>query len=67
MLHVGEDYVLLGSVPAESAETLTNALESAGCRFYPIGTIIKGAGILLKGSDGSTRKIAASGFDHFRK
>ena len=67
MLHVGEDYVLLGSVPAESAETLKNALESAGCRFYPIGTIIKGAGILLKGSDGSTRKIAASGFDHFRK
>jgi thiamine monophosphate kinase len=67
MLHVGEDYILLGTVPAESADKLKKALESAGCRFYPIGTIIRGAGILLKGPDGSTRKIAASGFDHFRK
>jgi thiamine-monophosphate kinase len=67
MLHVGEDYVLLGSVPAESADKLKDALESAGCRFYPIGMIIKGEGILLKGPDGKTRKIAASGFDHFKK
>jgi len=67
MLHVGEDYVLLGSVPAESAGKLKNALESAGCKFYPIGTIVKGSGITLRGPDGSTREIAASGFDHFRK
>ena len=67
MLHVGEDYVLLGSVPAESADKLQNALESAGCKFHPIGTIVKGSGITLRGSDGSTREIAASGFDHFRK
>jgi thiamine monophosphate kinase len=67
MLHVGEDYVLLGSVPAESADKLKTALESAGCRFFPIGTIIKGAGIVLRKPDGSTRTIAASGFDHFRK
>jgi thiamine monophosphate kinase len=67
MLHVGEDYVLLGSVPADSADTLKNALESAGSKFHPIGTIVKGSGILLRKPDGSTRKIAASGFDHFRK
>jgi thiamine-monophosphate kinase len=67
MLHVGEDYVLLGSVPAESAGKLKSALESAGCKFYPIGTIVEGSGITLGGSDGLTRKIAASGFDHFRK
>jgi thiamine monophosphate kinase len=67
MLHVGEDYVLLGSVPAESADKLKNALESAGCEFHPIGTIVKGSGITFRGADGSTREIAASGFDHFRK
>ncbi len=67
MLHVGEDYVLLGTVPATSAGKLKNALESSGCRYYPIGTIVKGEGILLKGADGRTRRIAASGFDHFKK
>ncbi len=67
MLHVGEDYVLLGTVPAASADRLKSALESAGCRFFPIGTIVRGEGILLQGSDGSTRRIAASGFDHFKK
>ena len=67
MLHVGEDYVLLGTVPAKSADRLKTALESAGCRFYPIGAIVRGEGILLKGADGTTRRIAASGFDHFKK
>lgn len=67
MLHVGEDYILLGTVPEESADRLKEALKSAGCRFYPIGEIIAGSGILLERPDGSTREIAASGFDHFRK
>ena len=67
MLHVGEDYVLLGSVPAESADRLRNALESAEQYFHWIGTIVEGSGITLRGSDGSIREIAASGFDHFRK
>ncbi len=67
MLHVGEDYVLLGTVPADAADRLKSALESAGCRFFPIGTIVRGEGILLEGSDGRTRRIAASGFDHFRE
>ena len=44
MLHVGEDYVLLGSVPAESADKLRNALESAGSTFHPIGTIVGARG-----------------------
>jgi thiamine-monophosphate kinase len=65
-LRVGEDYVLLGTVPAECEGRLRNALESAGCRFYPIGEITGGSALLLRGADGSTREIAASGFDHFR-
>ena len=67
MLHVGEDYVLLGTVPAQAANKLKFALESAGCRFYPVGSIVKGEGIILKGPNGRSRKIAASGFDHFKK
>lgn len=66
-LHIGEDYVLLGTVPEKSADTLKNSLEAAGCKFHPIGTIMKDSGIFLKGKDHFLRKIEASGFDHFRK
>jgi thiamine-monophosphate kinase len=67
LLHIGEDYVLLGTVPEKSADALKYALESDGCKYYPVGKIIKSSGIFLAGEDHSVRKIAASGFDHFRK
>ncbi len=63
--HVGEDYVLLGTVPENSAATLEKALESAGCGFYRIGRIVEEPGIRLTARDGSTRKIKPSGWNHF--
>ncbi len=66
-LHVGEDYVLLGTAPELAVPVLRTALESNGCRFYPFGKITKGSGITLRDLDGSTRELPARGYDHFRK
>lgn len=65
-LHVGEDYVLLGTVPEQETDKLAEALRSAGCEFFGIGTIVAHAGISLKGADGSIRTIPPGGWDHFK-
>jgi thiamine-monophosphate kinase len=65
-LHVGEDYVLLGTVPVESAARLQKALESNGCQFHSIGNTVAESGLRLEGSDGSVEVIGANGWDHFR-
>jgi thiamine monophosphate kinase len=62
---VGEDYVLLGTVPERSAAKLGKALTSAGCDFFSVGRIVKEPGIRLLASDGSTREIKPSGWNHF--
>ena len=65
-LHVGEDYVLLGTVPEASATRLQKALESNGCQFHPVGKTVAESGLRLEGSDGSVEVIGAIGWDHFR-
>ncbi|MGD8774873.1 MAG: thiamine-phosphate kinase [Syntrophobacterales bacterium] len=65
-LQVGEDYVLLGTVPAKLAGKLEEALIAEGCEFYPIGNTVAEAGLKLKFQDGSIEAIGASGWDHFR-
>jgi len=64
-INVGEDYVLLGTVPEGSAGKLGGELESAGCEFFPIGRIVKEPGIRLLAPDGSTRDMKPSGWNHF--
>jgi thiamine-monophosphate kinase len=66
-LHVGEDYVLLGTAPQEAVEILTQALESRNCRFFVIGKITDEPGIKLVCRDRNVRQIRPSGYDHFRK
>ena len=65
-LHVGEDYVLLGTVPLASAARLQKALESNGCQFHPIGKTVAESGLRLEGRDDSLEVIGANGWDHFR-
>ncbi|HVO85176.1 MAG TPA: thiamine-phosphate kinase [Syntrophobacteria bacterium] len=65
-LHVGEDYVLLGTVPEQNVFKLEGALRAAGCEFFAIGTIAAEAGLRLRGADGSLRTIRPGGWDHFR-
>jgi len=62
---VGEDYVLLGTVPVRYADRLREALESQGCGFFPFGGIIKARGLFIINPDGSFREIPARGYDHF--
>jgi thiamine-monophosphate kinase len=65
-LQVGEDYVLLGTVPVESAARLQEALESNGCQFHSIGNTVAESGLRLEGRDGFVEVIGANGWDHFR-
>lgn len=65
MLDVGEDYVLLGTVPEAAADQLAKALEAEGCSCFRIGRIVEEPGIRLAGRDGSVRTIRASGWNHF--
>jgi thiamine-monophosphate kinase len=66
-LHVGEDYILLGTVPRKYSDKLENALKAENCGYFPIGRIIEGAGIQLKRGDGSLKEVNARGYDHFKK
>jgi thiamine-monophosphate kinase len=65
-LHVGEDYVLLGTVPAHSTGKLQDALTHHGCEFYPIGHMVEETGLKLLTNDGSLEIIEANGWNHFK-
>jgi len=65
MLHIGEDYVLLGSVPEKAAGKLEKALKAGGCAFFPIGKIVAEPGLRLLDREGSVREIKPSGWNHF--
>lgn len=64
-IHVGEDYVLLGTVPEKWAGRVEAALKAGGCEFFPIGRIVAEPGIRLLSRDGSASEISPSGWDHF--
>lgn len=66
-LHVGQDYVLLGTVKEDSAQNLKEALNSRGCEFYPIGQMVQEKGIKIRSGDGSLREIEAAGYNHFKE
>jgi len=65
-LHVGEDYVLLGTVVPGSANDLRAALESEGCEFYQIGHMVAEPGLKLRTRENSLESMATSGWDHFK-
>jgi thiamine-monophosphate kinase len=64
-INVGEDYVLLGTVPEKSASNLERALHAGGYEFFPIGKIVAEPGLRLQGRDGLVRDIKPSGWNHF--
>ncbi len=66
-LHTGEDYVLLGTAPVESAGVLEAALKARGLSFFPIGRIVPGGGIRITRKDGAICELRQSGYDHFKK
>ena len=64
-INVGEDYVLLGTVPEKSASKLEKALQAGGCEFFPIGKIVAEPGLRLLDRDGSENEMRPSGWNHF--
>ncbi len=79
MLYGGEDYVLLGTMAAEQAETMRQAFHAEGMPFYIIGVTEAGApgvelvrgdlknkGASLKASGDAKRvKLEKRGYNHF--
>lgn len=65
-LHVGEDYVLLGTAVSGSATNLRAALESEGLGLYQIGEMVAEPGLKLKTIKNSLVNIGMRGWDHFR-
>ena len=61
-LHGGEDYELLFTVPA--GQQVPSRL--AGVRLTQIGRITRSRGIMLRDTDGRTRRLRAMGWEHFR-
>jgi thiamine-monophosphate kinase len=65
-LHVGEDYVLLGTVPEKFSDNLENTLKAGNCNYFPIGKIVEGSGIKLKTTHGLLKETNSRGWDHFK-
>ncbi|MBW6519451.1 MAG: thiamine-phosphate kinase [Desulfoarculaceae bacterium] len=65
MLKGGEDYQLLFTVrPGKEKELEARLLTELSHQIYPVGTIIKGQGVLLEKSDGSRCDITFQGYEH---
>jgi thiamine-monophosphate kinase len=60
----GEDYELLVALPPGGLDQAREAVSATGEALTPIGSVIEGAGVALRASDGSERE--PSGFDHLR-
>lgn len=61
----GDDYELLGTMPAESVDVARTELEEAfGVTLTEIGAIIEGAGMVAVDAEGGERPLAPRGWDH---
>lgn len=66
MLYGGEDYELVGTVPAERTERMLAALQSAGTRAVFVGVVREGtAGVELVRGDGTSEAVGKNGYNHF--
>jgi thiamine-monophosphate kinase len=64
VLHGGDDYELLFTVPSDSAPRIAAIEELTGCPLRRIGTVVVGAGVACY-RDGLSVGIAGRGYDHF--
>lgn len=67
VLHGGDDYELVFTLPAELAESLAPLIAvRAGCGLHRIGTVVAGRGVrgLRHGRD---EPVAGHGYDHFAR
>jgi thiamine-monophosphate kinase len=64
VLHGGDDYELLFTLPADRFGLIPRLAEAAGCSLRCIGTMVAGAGVECR-RDGAAVNVAGSGYDHF--
>jgi thiamine-monophosphate kinase len=64
VLHGGDDYELLFTLPAEGAAALLPGLQAA-CAVTCIGEIVRGAGVTCLRA-GVAVAVPGGGYDHFR-
>jgi thiamine-monophosphate kinase len=66
-LYGGEDFQLLGTVPADAWPMLEQAFRERGLPVYRCGEVQAGFGVFLKRQDGSAVPVAKLGYNHFTK
>lgn len=68
MISGGEDYELLFTASADVQKQLTSQLAEHGHTAYPVGTLVKGQGVVLQNKSTGTiyqQDISYKGYDHF--
>lgn len=66
MLAGGDDYELLFTAPPGVRRLIEDLGREQGLRLTPIGRIIQGRGLTIRGEDGAPITLERMGFDHFR-
>jgi len=64
VLHGGDDYELLFTLPAERCGEIAQLAEAGGCSLRCIGSMVTGAGVECR-RDGARMNVAGKGYDHF--
>jgi thiamine-monophosphate kinase len=65
VLHGGDDYELLFTLPAEHVDTLNSEWPADYASLTCIGEIVDGSGINLISIDGKLAALSAAGYNHF--
>jgi thiamine-monophosphate kinase len=64
VLHGGDDYELLFTLPPDHLVHLVHLAEAAGCSLHCIGSIVRGEGVECR-RDGVSVDVPGKGYDHF--
>ncbi|MGB7738069.1 MAG: thiamine-phosphate kinase [Steroidobacteraceae bacterium] len=64
VLHGGDDYELLFTLPADRFGHIANLAAAGGCSLQCIGSIVPGEGVECR-RDGAHVNVAGKGYDHF--
>ena len=64
VLHGGDDYELLFTLPADHFGHIAHLAEAGGCSLRCIGSMVQGEGVECR-RDGARVNVAGKGYDHF--
>jgi thiamine-monophosphate kinase len=64
VLHGGDDYELLFTLPADHVGHIAHLVEAGACSLHCIGVMEQGEGVECR-RDGAPVPVAGNGYDHF--